>query len=193
VLVGGVAAPMLYASPTQINFQVPIGTPVGTTEVQAVQASTGQILTSSLVSIQATSPALFSADATGSGQVLALNAADSSVNSAKNPVKAGQFISLFGTGQGFVNGAPPDGTPATVATPTAETPQVYINGPLFLDPGDVEYSGLAPNYVGLWQVNAKVPANAAPGAVLVLVGLDGFFSNIDTAGNHIQTIIYVAQ
>jgi uncharacterized protein (TIGR03437 family) len=76
--------------------------------------------------------------------------------------------------------------------PTAETPLVYINGPFFLDPSDIQSSGLAPGYVGVWQVTAKVPANAPPGAAPVLVGVGGFYSNIDTAGNHILTTIYVA-
>jgi uncharacterized protein (TIGR03437 family) len=191
VLVGGVAAPLLFVSPSQINFQIPMATPVGTVEVQTVQASTGQILTSNLFGIQAYSPALFAVNAEGTGQVWALNAVDSSVNTAKNPVKAGQYISLFGTGQGFIEGAPPDGAAPTGAISTALTPVVYINQEL----ATVEYSGLAPGFVGLWQVNALVPANAAPGQVQVLVGMDGFFSNIDAAGNYLQptTFIYVAQ
>ena len=70
---------------------------------------------------------------------------------------------------------------------------MYINGPSFLNASDVQYSGLQIGAVGMWQITAKVPANAPPGAVQVLVGIDGFFSNIDTLGNHIQTVIYVSQ
>jgi len=185
--VGGVAAPLLYVSPTQINFQIPMATPVGQVEVSTVQASTGQILTDNFFNIQTTSPALFTAGASGQGQVLAINAADGTINSSTHPVKAGQYISLFGTGQGFIAGAPPDGTAPTGALPTAGTPVVYINQEL----SNVEYSGLAPDFVGLWQINAQVPSNAAPGQVQVLVGLEGFYSNIDTLGNHILTYIYV--
>jgi uncharacterized protein (TIGR03437 family) len=179
-----------------------MSTPLGTADVRTVQASTGQILTDGLfdpltgliyqADIQATSPALFTADSSGTGQVAAINAANGTINSATNPVKAGDFISLFGTGQGFIAGAPPDGTPPTAATPTAETPQVWFTGLTnYLDPSDVEYSGLAPDYVGLWQINARVPATTPPssanGPVYVYVGIGGYYS----AQNGVQTYIYV--
>ena len=193
VFVNGAAAPLLYVSPSQINFQMPSSTPIGLDEVQVVQASTGQVLTSGLFNVQATSPALFSVDATGVGQIAAINAADGTVNSQAHPAKAGTFVSLFGTGEGVVPGAPPDGVAPTGAVSTTEKPQVYINGPNYLDPGDVNYSGLAPGFVGLWQINAKVPANVPPGPVLVYVLLGGANSlNDPTTGNHISTTIYVS-
>ena len=192
VLVGGVAAPLLYVSPTQINFQIPMATALGNVEFDVVQAGTGQILTSGLFDVQATSPALFTTNDSGIGQVAALNP-DGTVNSATNPIKAGQNIQLYGTGQGVVAGAPPDGSPTTEPTPTAETPSVYINGPDFLTPSQIQYSGLAVGYVGVWEIQAQVPSNAAPGAVQVLVGLGGFYSSIDTLNNHILTTIYVSQ
>jgi uncharacterized protein (TIGR03437 family) len=128
----------------------------------------------------------------GIGQVSALNP-DGTLNSSTNPIKAGLYIQLYGTGQGVVAGAPPDGSVTTAPTPTAQTPVVYINGPDFLTPSQIEYSGLAVGYVGLWEIQAQVPSNASPGAVQVLVGLDGFYSSIDTLNNHILTTIFVSQ
>jgi minor extracellular serine protease Vpr len=46
---------------------------------------------------------------------------------------------------------------------------------------DVEFSGLAPGYVGLYQVNAQVPAGAATGsAVPVVISIGGVASNTVT-------------
>ena len=195
VTVGGVAAPLVYVSPTQITFQVPMATAVGQTEIQVVQASTGQILTSYFFNIQAAAPGLFGT-ATGTAGVYALsalNAVDNSVNSSKNPVLAGQYISLFGTGQGLIPGAPADGTAPTGPISTPQAPQVYINGPTFLDPSDVQYSGLAPGFIGLWQINAKVPANAPTGPVVVFVQTPNGLNSLNDpiSGSHILTQIYV--
>jgi len=192
VLVNGVAAPLLFVSSTQISFQIPMATPTGgLMPVQVVQASTGQIYTSDLFNIVAASPGLFEADAT-TGALAAINATDNTVNSSSNPVKAGDYITLFGTGQGFIAGAPPDGTAPSGPVPTAQLPTVFINGPSTLSPGDIEYSGLAPGYIGLWQINARVPSNAPPGPVNVFVTMDGFNSlNDPITGNRIRTIIYV--
>ncbi len=188
VLVNGKAAPLLYASPSQINFQVPNSVPPGSpAEVDVVNTSTGQIYTSALFNIQASSPALFTSDASGTGQVAAINAATNTVNSSKNPVQQGQYISLFGTGQGFIANAPPDGTAPSGAVHTATKPFVSINLEV-VPSSDVEYSGLAPGFVGLWQINAKVPADAAPGADKVFVGINGYYS---ATGGAVSTTIYV--
>jgi uncharacterized protein (TIGR03437 family) len=198
VFVNGVAAPLLFVSSTQIEFQIPMATPTGgLVPVQVVQASTGQIYTSNLFNIVAAAPGLFEANAT-TGALAAINATDNTVNSASNPVKAGDYISLFGTGQGFIAGAPPDGTAPTGPVATAQLPQVYLGGQTYISPGDIEYSGLAPGYIGLWQINAQVPSNAASstgsgtGPIPVYVTMDGYNSlNDPTTGNHIVTYIYV--
>jgi len=187
-----VAAPLLSVSSTEIDFQIPMATPVGgLAQFQVVQASTGQVYTSGLFNIVPASPGLFEADAT-TGALAAINASDNTVNSSSNPVKAGDYITLFGTGQGFIAGAPPDGTAPTGPVSTAQLPQVYINGPNFLSPGDIEYSGLAPNYIGLWQINAKVPSNAPSGLLNVFVTMGGQNSlNDPISGKRIVTGIYV--
>ncbi len=181
VLVGGVAAPLTYASPSQINFQVPSATPVGGfVEFQVLRKSTGQILASWLFRIDAASPGLFTADSSGAGQLLAVNQ-DGTLNNDAHPAKAGTYISLYGTGQGLIAGMPADGqiAPANIVTP--ETPQVFINSG-FVANSDIQYSGLAPGFVGLWQVNVKVPADVPPGDVIVYITYHEINSILDPNG-----------
>jgi uncharacterized protein (TIGR03437 family) len=192
VLVAGVPAPVLYASPTQINFQLPSATPVGGfQEIQVVRASTGQVLASWLFRIDAVSPALFTVDSSGNGQIAALNQ-DGTLNNGVHPAKAGTFVTLFGTGQGVVNGMPPDGhpTPTSPLLPTSPALKVFINSD-FVPQGDIEFSGLAPGLVGVWQINVKVPANVPPGDVPVFVDLAGINSVLDSNGNRRTTTIRV--
>jgi uncharacterized protein (TIGR03437 family) len=192
VLVADVAAPVLYASPSQINFQVPSATPTGgPQEIQVVRASTGEVLASWLFRIDVVSPGLFTADSSGSGQLAAVNQ-DGTVNNGAHPAKAGTYVTLFGTGQGLVNGMPPDGQPAPKSPLLTTDPalKVFINSD-FVPQGDIEFSGLAPGFVGLWQINVKVPANVPPGDVPVFVDLDGINSVLDPNGIRRVTTIRV--
>jgi len=192
VLVAGVAAPILYASPSQINFQMPGATPVGGyEEIQVVRASTGAVLASWLFQIEAESPALFTVDGSGNGQVVALNQ-DGSLNNSGHPAKASSYVTLFGTGQGVVAGMPPDGHPAPSSPLLPANPalKVFINSD-FVPQGDIEFSGLAPGFVGLWQINVKVPANVPPGDVPVFLDLNGINSVLDANGNRRTTTIAV--
>jgi uncharacterized protein (TIGR03437 family) len=191
VTVAGIPAPLLYVSPAQINFQVPGATPVGDVqEIQVTRASTGQVLASWLFRIDSVSPGLFTADATGSGQLLAVNQ-DGSINDATHPAKAGTYISLYGTGPGAISGLPPDGQPAQGIINTDSRPGVFINGPDFIPDGDVQFSGLAPGYVGLWQINAKIPANVPSGDVRVFIQMNGINSILDPNGIRRTTTIRV--
>jgi uncharacterized protein (TIGR03437 family) len=70
----------------------------------------------------------------------------------------------FNTGQPIVIG---DGDAAT-ASPTIATaaaPVVTIGG----KEATILFSGLAPGYVGLWQLNVKVPIDAPVGAAVELI------------------------
>lgn len=192
VLVAGQPSPILYASPSQINFQVPGATPVGgLQEIQVALQSTGQVLASWLFNIYAVSPGLFTVDGSGSGQLAATNQ-DGTVNNATNPAKAGSYVTLYGTGQGVVSGMPPDGHPAPNSGLLAANPdiKVFINSD-FVPQSDIEFSGLAPGFVGVWQINVKVPANVPPGDVPVFVDLEGINSVLDATGVRRVTTIRV--
>ena len=160
VLVNNKPVPMYFVSPGQINFLLPMTTPTsGGANVQVVRPSTGQVLGESAITLAVASPGLFTASG-GSGQVAALNQ-DNSVNSSTNPAAAGSVIQLFGTGQGLVPNAPPNGTPPSGPTPTQATPSVLLYQ-AFVPAANVQYSGLAPSLVGVWQINVLIPPAAVP-------------------------------
>ncbi len=182
--------PLYFVSPRQINFLVPMSAPEsGPVSLVVMRPSAEQILAVGCTMIQTAgfntadgsddrfrcadqlqadvaSPALFTFGG-GTGQVAALNQ-DNTPNSAENPISRGQVLVIFGTGQGRVPNAPPDGMPATGITPTVDTPRVLI-GTSFVPDANIIYSGLAPTLIGVWQINVKIPDNVAPGNSVPLV------------------------
>lgn len=185
VLVNERPVPLYFVSPLQINFLVPMDAPTsGDAEIQIVRKSTQQVLAVSRLPFDRVSPALFVQGNAIEGQLAALNQ-DNTINSPENPVQVGQVIQLFGTGQGFVPNAPPDGTPPSGPIDTQERPPSLrvVIGSDFVQDSDIQYSGLAPSLVGVWQLNVRVPDNVAPSsAVDVVVQLRSVNSNTPPAG-----------
>lgn len=183
---------LYYVSPGQINFLVPMNAPTsGTAEVQVIRKSVGQLLGGGPLAMNVASPALFTFSASGTGQVAALNQ-DNSVNSASNPATVGEVIQLFGTGQGFVPNAPPDGSLPSGLVPTDVKPRVLINT-AFVDEANVQFSGLAPCCPGLWQINVKIPEVPPSSSTLVVVQHRSINSNNPASPTQIRTTIAVKQ
>lgn len=186
VLVNGVAAPIYYLGPNQINFQVPMTTAIGANaDILVQRTDTGQILGNFPLAMAVASPAIFTTNGSGQGQVAAINQ-DGTINSQTNPAPNGSVVTFFGTGQGFIPNAPPDGTPPTGAVPTTFTPDVVIgtgntNNPV--PPSYVQYSGLAPGLVGVWQVNVLIPQEVAPTSTTSPTPVVFVVSSIASNGN----------
>ena len=186
VLFNGQPAPVKYVSPGQINFIVPMNAPTsGTADVQVVRQSTGQILTDGLVAMNTVSPAVFAGGPVNCSlaggkcrQAAVVNAADGTVNGPNNPAAAGSYISIYATGQGFVQGAPPDGDiPRSGLVQTSTLPKVFINACYVDDASctgetgveNVQFSGLSPQFPGVWQINVRIPKNTGGGTQVPLV------------------------
>jgi uncharacterized protein (TIGR03437 family) len=65
---------------------------------------------------------------------------------------------------------------------------VFINSD-FVPDSDVQFSGLEAGFVGIWQIDVKVPANVPPGDVIVYITYDGINSILDPNGNRRTTTI----
>ena len=161
-----------------------------------VKASTGQIYGGAEVGLATADPALFTLTTTGGGQILASNFADGTINSPQNPVQKGQFIILYGTGLGYVPNAPPDGFTAS-GQPAAELPQILIgsttNGTAaYVPPENITFSGLAPTFVGLWQINVQIPTTAPSGSSIPIIVLQASVPSIDpTSTTAVATTIAI--
>jgi uncharacterized protein (TIGR03437 family) len=177
----GVAAPLFFlrhdaASYDQLNVQVPFEL-AGKTSAQLVVYLYCKQSASVAVPILPVSPGLFTVQTSGTGPVVALHA-DYSANSAANPAGRGTVILLYGTGLGPTDPQGQTGRPAPAVAPLAQTvldylPRISIGG---VD-AHVEFSGLAPWFVGLWQVNVTVPANAPTGEQPLVLTTGGSRAN----------------
>lgn len=169
----GVSLPgrIYYVSPNQVNVQVPWEL-AGQTSVQikvSIDQSSGTLVT---VPVAPVSPALF---VYGQSQAAALDENASLVGTA-NPARRGSFVSLFANSLGPVSVTPGTGDPAP-ATPlsvTTNLPVVTIGGVT----AKVQFSGLAPGFTGLYQINVEIPATVAAGSQPITVAIAGVVSPV---------------
>jgi uncharacterized protein (TIGR03437 family) len=161
VTFNGMAAPLLYVSPLQINAQLPWAiSSSGTVSVvvnNGVSSSAPQT-----VSVGAYSPQLFAIG----GYAVAINP-DGSLAApagaipgvATHPATPGDSLLLLGSGFGAISPAPITGNNSLDTLRTADaTPAVMIGG----IPATVTFAGLSPQFVGVYQINVTVPATQAP-------------------------------
>ena len=181
---GGVPVPLIHAFPTQVDAQVPW-------ELAGRTSAPLTIVTDDLsgntinVPLAQFSPGLYSAQANGTGQgAILINgtatlAAPASGQVHGQPAKRGtDYINIFATGLGPVTNQPASGAPA----PASPSPLSWATAAVTVTIGGVSvtpsFSGLAPGWVGLYQVNVQVPANAPVGdAVPVALSVGGAASN----------------
>lgn len=181
---GALRAPLFFASGTQANIQVPWELS-GQTQTTLTVAVDGQTSPPQAVNLAAFAPGIFSTNMQGFGQGVILDSSYRLVD-ASNPVTPGQtVVAIYCTGLGAVTDPPPDGSPSPAspldsATPlalTIATPSVTFGGA----PAQVLLAGLAPGLVGVYQVNAVVPANSPAGnSVAVAISIGGATSNAVT-------------
>jgi uncharacterized protein (TIGR03437 family) len=173
----GVQAPLVFASATQANVQVPWEL-AGQTQA-SVTVSVGKATsTTQTVNLASFAPGVFTMNAQGQGAVV--DALTGELIAPSNPAKAGStYISVYCTGLGPVTNRPATGfaASATVLSQTIMPATVTIGGV----PASVIFSGLAPTFVGLYQVNVQVPAAVPYGnAVPLVVAIGGATANTVT-------------
>lgn len=159
ILIGGTAAPLLYASPNQINAVVPFEVS-GQSSAQLFVMNSGQLIAGFPLAVALAMPAIFTLSSNGIGPGAILNQ-DTTVNSPLNPAARGSVVVLYATGAGTMNPAQADGQITGSNPPMTTLPvSVQIGGVS----AQVQYAGAAPGLIaGVLQVNCVVPQNISPG------------------------------
>jgi len=155
----GISAPgnLIFVGPTQINVQVPWELQ-GQSSAQVkvtVDEEFGYPIFSGVVTVPvaAYAPAFY----VGGGTIAAQDAITGAQILSSNPAHSGEILSLYANGLGPVSNTPASGS-AALASPLSQTtgalPVVTIGG----QQAQVSFSGLAPGFPALYQINATVPA-----------------------------------
>jgi len=157
----GAAAPLLYVSAGQINAQLPWEvSAMGS--VSVVVTNAGVSSAPQAVHVGAFSPGLFAF----AGHAIAINpdgslaAPTGSIpGSASHPATPGDTLMLLASGLGTVTPAGITGNNSLdTFRRTTTTPTVLIGGAAV----PVTFSGLSPQFVGVYQINVVMPATASP-------------------------------
>jgi len=179
VAFNGVAVPLNFVSPAQINFQIPWEVAAFGPLSLAVNAGGAVGCSKTQPAISSFSPGIFATNAAGQGAILIANTALlATAGTGGRPATAGDYLSIFATGLGGVTNTPASGAAALGSPATTNVqPTVTIGGAN----APVSFSGLAPGFVGLYQVNVLVPAGTPAGsAVAVILRIGGSVSNTVT-------------
>jgi uncharacterized protein (TIGR03437 family) len=157
-------APLYYASPGQVNFQIPWEL-TGQTSVPMRAVLNGVASHVETLSLASFAPGIFLVSDSSTQPI-----------TYTNPATAGSTVSITCRGLGAVTNAPPSGSPGSNVTPstTRTAPTVTIGGMQ----ASVLSSGLTPGTVGEYTVTVQVPAGVTPGySVPVVLSIGGVTSN----------------
>jgi uncharacterized protein (TIGR03437 family) len=178
VTVNNRLAPLSYVSPTQINILMPIAT----SENFATFQVTNNGVVSNAVALynRYAAPGIFTGSPSGIGLAAVLHADFSPVTQA-SPALAGETVLLYATGLGAVTPVIADGV-AAPSSPlsTVDRGGVAVNLADQVGKGGlaaVAFSGLAPGFAGLYQINFKVPSGLTAGPVTIVISAAGSYTS----------------
>jgi len=170
-------APLFYAYDGQINIQVPWEIPedVAEANVQIIttDASGNQVISNPIrVEIVRNDPEAFYADF---NTKLPAIIQDGQLVTAANPARNGKAVSLYANSLGPVTPAIESGH--TTLDPNNPRPLSVLTDSVSVTIGgqqaEVLWAGLAPSYVGLGQINVRVPMDLPAGLWPVIITVNG--------------------
>ncbi len=157
--VNGVIVHVSFVSPTQVNAQLPFQID-GNAEV--VLRTPGGISDALRFTILPAAPIVFRSGTAGplTGIPTIVRATNNELVTVSNPIHLNDRITIYLTGMGQTVPVVPDGeaAPADPLSSTLLPATVTLGG----TPLSVEFAGLTPGSVGIYQINATVPFRGVP-------------------------------
>ena len=148
--VNGVPCPLFYVSFNQVNCQMPFEV-TGQTRVNLVATFAGITSPTEFARIAPVAPGLF--------QGAVANAITGRVISSALPARPGDYLVFYMTGLGQVDGGGITGQ--VVAGP--QRVSAGFRAQINWKDVPLDYVGLTPGFVGLYQVNIRLPSDLPPG------------------------------
>jgi uncharacterized protein (TIGR03437 family) len=176
VYVSGMAAPVVYAGPETVVFQLPYEVPEGQAEVTlSVNGAPSQSIS---VTVTSVAPELL----TDTGNRAVARNQNDTLNTPDNGAAPGSMATVYLTGSGPLDHPVATGAPSPATPPAMETEMttVTVGG----KPAAVSFAGMAPGLVGIVQVTFTVPAiRAGDHPVQVMIGAATSNSGLMTVSN----------
>ncbi len=173
VTIGAQNVPLFYAGPGQVNAQLPWE--LGAALFASMVVTQGSKISSpQTVALSASQPGIFYYLQNGVMRGAILDSQYRLVDSS-NPAAAGSVIQVFATGLGATDLPVSTGDPGPSSPPAKTTglTEAVIGGLR----ATIQFTGLAPGFVGLNQINLIVPSGLKPGDNPLTIGVNGASSN----------------
>jgi uncharacterized protein (TIGR03437 family) len=175
VLINQIQAPIYYVSPTQISVIVPYDTvPGSVAQIQVMNNGANSNIVTQFTGM--TSAGIFTNNPVGGIGYAAAERPDGSVISEANPALIGETEAVYLAGMGAVSPSVGDGAAAPGATAgsspanTTSTPAIYIYDTAGnIGTPTITFSGLAPGFAGLYQIDFTIPTGLAAGDATIEV------------------------
>jgi uncharacterized protein (TIGR03437 family) len=156
----GTAIPMLFASPGQINAQLPLRI---SGRVTMTLYTPGGISDDYYLNVVPAAPGIFLSGTAGplTGIPVVVKASNQQLVTPSNPIHPGDDLTIYAAGLGATSPVVEAGNPAPSAPPAL----VVIATDVRLGdvPLAVSYAGMAPGQIGVYQVNVRAPDHPPSG------------------------------
>jgi len=179
VTLNNIALPLFMTSPTQINAQIPPATAAGSFPLVVRSIANQTESASQPVAIYKYAPAVLVDSA---GQILLFHADGSYVNK-NNPANRDEPLVMYAVGLGATTGGSVSAGMPSPASPLAVSPTaaVYFGDPSWVQAAIiVDFAGLAPGMIGVYQLNLRVPGFHISGDALLVTITSGGVSSPST-------------
>jgi uncharacterized protein (TIGR03437 family) len=173
VIIGGMEAPLFFVGPGQIDAQVPFELPAGN-QYQVIVNANNAFSTGYTVQVNAVAPNILPFPA--ATEQLVAQRGDGSLVSDAAPAKPGEFLVLYLAGMGLTDDSVVMDGVASPGGPLANAlsqPTVTMDS----EPVFIQFAGLTPTVVGLYQVNFQVPTDASDGNHQIVLSQSGTAAN----------------